>query len=111
TLAFPRAVFGDDRGIKLVEGFSVVPSLLQDRLPTQTRLRSFEDQELEQQTVVVDRHAPFGVMVLDVELGLRPRTTKHLSLRRASLGRGAAGSVVTARCRNQPRWRVSIIPL
>src|SRR5207249_2736360 len=74
----------DDGRLEMVEGRPIVLSLLQYRLPTQTRLRSFEDQELEQQPVVMDRHTPFGIVIPHIQVGLRPRATVHLSPQLAS---------------------------
>src|SRR3954470_16503777 len=62
----------------LVEGVPVASSLFQDRLPTQARLRSFEYQKLEQGSVVMDRHAPFLVVILHIQVCLRPRATANL---------------------------------
>src|SRR6516162_3475630 len=41
TLPLFLVVLGDDGRIELVEGFPIVLSLFEDRLPTQARLRSF----------------------------------------------------------------------
>src|SRR5690606_29389739 len=40
--------------------------LLEDGQPAQARLRALEDEELKQEPVVEDRHAPFPVVVGDV---------------------------------------------
>jgi len=73
ALLLSLAVLGDDGRIEVVEGFPVVLSLFENRLPTQTRLRPFKDQKLEQQTVIMDRDTPLLVVVFDVLLGLCPR--------------------------------------
>ena len=78
ALLLSLAVLGDDGRVEVVEGFPVVLSLLENRLPTQARLRPFEDQELEERAVVMDRHAPLLVVVFDVLLGLRPRAAALL---------------------------------
>src|SRR5256885_911613 len=44
---FQRVVFGDFARIEIVEGFAVVVALVQDRRPTQPRLRAFENQKFE----------------------------------------------------------------
>src|SRR6266511_146604 len=76
---FFLAVLADTGGIEQVERCTIVLSLVQNRLPTQARLRSFKDQELEQESVVMDRHTPFGVVILHIQVSLRPRATVHLS--------------------------------
>src|SRR5689334_8516885 len=40
-------------------------ALVEDRAPTETCLRAFEDEELEERAVVMDGPAPFLVVVLD----------------------------------------------
>src|SRR5262249_23717288 len=69
-----RTVPGNQGGIKLVEGFSITGALLQDRFPTEAGLGTLQHQELEEATVVVDRHTPFGVVVLDIQVALGPGT-------------------------------------
>ncbi len=51
--------------IETVECLPVVLALVQDRAPRQTRLRAFETQQLEQSLVVVQRTAPFLVVIRD----------------------------------------------
>ena len=52
---------------------SIGIALAQDRVPGQTRLRAFEDQEFEQRRVVVLWDAPLAVVILDVKRIARPR--------------------------------------
>ena len=61
------AVAGDDRRIEIGKRAPIVLALPQDGDPRQPRLRAFEDQELEQFAVVVAGHAPFLVVVFDIE--------------------------------------------
>src|SRR4030095_8853849 len=63
----------DAGGIETEKGITIRLPLLQDRLPAQTGLRAFEDQELEQQSIVVDRDAPFLIVIRDAQRRLRPR--------------------------------------
>jgi hypothetical protein len=65
---------GDLPRIEAGEGAPVVLALVQDRRPAQSGLRPFQRDELEQHAIVVHRHAPFLVVVRDVELGARPAT-------------------------------------
>jgi hypothetical protein len=71
---FFRTISSDLRGVEFIQGHPVVLAFLENRLPTQPGLCSFEHQELEQAAVVMNRHAPFLVVVLDVLLPFRPRT-------------------------------------
>src|SRR5262249_30480976 len=61
--ALPRVESSDALGIETGERRAIVLSLLEDRAPGEARLRSFQDQELEQAVVVVYRHAPLLVVV------------------------------------------------
>src|SRR5258706_3869916 len=60
------------------ERLPVVLALLQDRFPREPGLRAFEDQELEQDAIVVHRHAPFLVVVGDAERRARPSAAPTL---------------------------------
>src|SRR5216683_48372 len=55
-------------GVEPGEGSAVIVALVEDRRPGKSRLRAFEDQELEQPPVVVDRHSPFLVVIAEVLL-------------------------------------------
>src|SRR5205085_1582356 len=63
--------------IELRERFSICLALSQDRVPTQARLRAFEDQELEQHPILMLRHAPLGVVVRRVPFIARPFASRH----------------------------------
>src|SRR5690606_7707922 len=49
--------------IEVVVSLAVISPLLENRRPAQARLRTLENQEFKQLAVIVDRHAPFPVMV------------------------------------------------
>ena len=66
--------------MKIVEGLAVVVALSENRFPVEARLRTFENTEFEQIPVVVNRHAPFVVMVGNQELRAGPSTTFYLFL-------------------------------
>lgn len=51
-----------------MEEFSILLSLAEHRDPRESCLRSLKSQELEQDLIVVYRHSPLVVMVIDVEL-------------------------------------------
>jgi len=60
---------------------AVVFAFLEYRVPRQSRLRAFEDQEFEPQTVVMDRNAPLRVVVKDfaiIDVGPRAASS-HFS--------------------------------
>jgi hypothetical protein len=65
---FARAEAGDLRGVESREPAAVVLALLQYRVPGKARLRAFQDQELEQPAVIVQRNAPFPVVISDLQL-------------------------------------------
>src|SRR5688572_5385852 len=70
------------RRVEFGEDAPVVLPLLQDRRPAETRLGTFEREKLEQHAVIVDGHAPLGIVVGDVEVRPWPsaalRGTYHL---------------------------------
>ena len=54
-----------DGGIKVGESPSVMGTLPQDRVPTESCLGPFEDEKLKPAAVIVDRNSPLLVVVLD----------------------------------------------
>src|SRR5512135_1157500 len=88
---FARAVAGDLRRIESLERLPEGVALPEDREPRQPGLEPFEDEELEQDAIVADRDAPFGVVVGGVQrIGPGPGAANRLSSahRRDSLCRG-----------------------
>src|SRR4030095_3844637 len=63
ALAEARHFLGVEAGERAPE----ILALAQDGDPAQARLHALEDQEREEPRVVVDRHAPLGVVVFAVE--------------------------------------------
>lgn len=61
-------VTGDFFYIKIIESFTKSLALFEHRYPRQARLHSLKDEHFEQAAVVVKRHAPFLIMVVDVNL-------------------------------------------
>lgn len=49
--------------IEFVKSFSVVLALVEDRTPTQTGLRTFQDEKFKERAIVMHRSAPFFVVV------------------------------------------------
>src|SRR4029077_1847392 len=76
-LHIARAVTCDFLYAESMERFPVVISFFQNSGPTQSCLRAFKDQKFEEHSVVVDRDAPFLIVISDVRLGCSPRTTRH----------------------------------
>jgi hypothetical protein len=74
-LDFARVVASDFAWIEVVKGSPVILALLQNGDPAQARLCTFEDKELEEQSVVVHRYTPFMVMVRPVQFPLSPGAT------------------------------------
>src|SRR5205085_5317425 len=78
TLDTRRRELGHSRRMEVGEQPPIVRSFLEDGGPAQASLSGFEDQEFEQSLIVVHRHAPFRVMVLDVEGAAGPRATHKI---------------------------------
>jgi hypothetical protein len=87
---FARAVAGDQCRVEAVVHFAIVFALAQDGRPAQPGLGTLKDEELEPPVVVVYRHAPFGVVVGDVEFGtsVRPAAALHRDYSPLFLGEG-----------------------
>ena len=68
----------DLRGIEVGERATIAVTLVEDRRPRQACLRSFEDQELEMLAIIVDRHAPLGVVVRPHRFARRPCAARSL---------------------------------
>src|SRR5215831_2039660 len=64
---FAGTVFRDFIKIEVVKRLTEVFPFIQDGAPAQAGLKAFEDQEFEQFQVVMDRSAPFLIMVLGHE--------------------------------------------
>src|SRR5881396_3346524 len=71
---FSRIKARDFLGVEVVERATIILPLLQNRDPTQSGLRSFENEKLKQQTVVMHWHAPLAVVIHDRQFVSRPRT-------------------------------------
>src|SRR3989442_3181836 len=52
-------------GIELAESAAVAFTLVQDDRPAQSGLRPFQNKELEMFDVIVDRHAPFPIVIFE----------------------------------------------
>src|SRR5262245_5721775 len=90
---------------EIVEGFAKVVALAQDGDPRQASLESVEDQLFIQRAVVIFRHAPFGVVIGDVErvfarpgaarlaVGMQFRGAAHATVCFGE-GRSSAGSAM-----------------
>ncbi len=48
-----------------------------NRIPTQTRLGAFKDEEFEEHLVVMDRDRPFFIVIRDGEFVSRPGTARY----------------------------------
>src|SRR2546425_655748 len=59
--------------VEAIERRAVRGALSQDRRPAQPRLRPLQNQELEEPSVLVERHAPLSVVIADLERSPSPR--------------------------------------
>jgi hypothetical protein len=85
---FARAETGHLCGVESRELAAVVLALLQYRVPGEACLRAFQDEELEQPAVIVQRNAPFPVVISDLQLvDLTPRAAALHALRHCGLSR------------------------
>ena len=78
---FLRIEARDFLGVEPCKGFAVVLALTQDRQPREAGLRTFEDELFEVQSIIVHRHAPFFVMVGDVQRVIAAPKATRLGLR------------------------------
>jgi len=62
---FAFVITSDLNRIEVVKCLAIIFTFIQDGLPAQSGLGVVEQKKLEQFTVVVKRHAPFGVVVFD----------------------------------------------
>jgi hypothetical protein len=70
-------VSGHHLRIEAVKSPPVVVAFVQDGGPTQAGLGALKDEELEERAVIVSGHAPFMVMVLDVQGGFGPTAARE----------------------------------
>src|SRR5438093_7956393 len=68
----PCRVAGDLFRIEAIECLPVGGALAQDRLPRKSGLRAFEDEELEEPAVIVERRTPLLVVIGEKRLALCP---------------------------------------
>ena len=62
------------RDLEAREGLPVGWALFEDGHPAEAGLGPFENQELKQFLVIMKRHAPFLVVIIDLDWGLGPTT-------------------------------------
>ena len=102
----------DTRRVEPGERVAVAVALVEDRRPAQAGLRAFEDQEFEEHAVVVDRHAPFVVVIGRIaRTAVSPRTAGEGSGHGRQMQR--VGSVDYRTCRPTTatrHWRVAESP-
>ena len=71
------AVAGDLFRAKSVKCLSVVLPLFQNGVPAEPCLRAFQNQELEEHSIVVYRNAPFLIVISNGWFSRGPGTTRH----------------------------------
>ena len=62
---------------KVVERFSIIFAFLENGRPAESGLRAFENQKFKQLSIVMDRHAPFLIVIGNVGFGSCPWTALH----------------------------------
>src|SRR5439155_26197958 len=62
---------------KSIERFSVVLPFLQNRIPAQSGLCAFQNEELKEHAIVVYRNAPFLIVISNGRFSRGPGTTRH----------------------------------
>jgi hypothetical protein len=75
TLDFRRRESSHPGRVEAGECVAIRLPLLENRLPAETCLRTFQRQELEENLVVVNWHTPFGIVIRDAEWSASPVTT------------------------------------
>ena len=73
-----RGESGYSRRIKIGERVAIRIAFLENRLPTQASLRTFQSQKLEKNSVVVNRHTPFAVVIDDADWSSSPTTASEM---------------------------------
>ena len=81
-----RVVARDLLRVKSVERFAIILSFLENRSPAQPGLRAFKDQKLKQYSIVMNRHAPFLIVIGNVRFSSCPGTTRHMGSRMRAEG-------------------------
>ena len=61
-----RPVASDASSIEAIEGAAIIFALIENGGPAKSRLRAFQNEQLEQLTVVMQRHTPLAIVVGDV---------------------------------------------
>ena len=100
------AVARDLLGIEIVEGFAEVLALAQDRDPGEPRLKPVEDQLFVERARIVFRHAPFFVVIGDVERVLAGPGAADCAVAQ----RRSAFFFILLRRLLRPSWRASSRP-
>src|SRR5690606_16594313 len=64
-------------GLEIGKRPAIVVAFCEYSIPAQSGLSAFKDQELKKYAVIVLRHAPLRIVIVNGESILRPRTTLH----------------------------------
>src|SRR5205085_3812286 len=68
-------IFRNLRRREVIEAATIVVALSKNSLPTQARLRAFQDQKLEKCALVVSRNSPFMIVISDRQISHGPMAT------------------------------------
>src|SRR5262249_25632069 len=66
-LLLANPVPGNLAGIKVVERDTIIRATLQNRQPTQSSLRSLENQKFEQEAIIPNGNTPFKIVIVSIE--------------------------------------------
>src|SRR5579875_2721079 len=79
---------GDGCDVETLEGCAVSLPPLQDRIPTEARLRTFQNQHLEERAVVMPGHPPLLIVVAHKQVVGRPSAASQWSVHGVSVPNG-----------------------
>ena len=106
-LEFRRRIARDLRRLEAIEGLTKIVALAQDGDPRQARLKSIEQQLLEQGARIIFRHAPFVVVIGDIErIDARPAAAgKAVVMHHSGARLGFLGhALCIAKCGESRKW-------
>src|SRR5439155_4990056 len=78
--SFSLIVFRYLRRVEVIESAAIIVSLSQNRLPTQTCLRTFQDQKFKQRSIVVHGHTPFPIVISNCVFAFCPLTATRMAI-------------------------------
>src|SRR5262245_59758778 len=77
---FRLLVRSDGRDFEIIKGCPVVVTLPENGLPAKARLHALQDEKFEEVMIIMNGHAPFMIVISNIEFVLGPFTTTHYIL-------------------------------